>query len=130
MFCQIFRHFYQKEFCLIKKVLKGPIPSLKNGDKTRNQRVVTLRINSACETMEFYRCNIRYRTANLSGGAPLFIMCLCLQSTKVCPVHLYHRVYLVDRNFLVQKYIFSCLPGTVWYCNQNRNLCWIIAPSG
>ena len=53
-----------------------------------------------------------YRTPNLSGGAPLFIMCLCLQSRKMCPVHLYHRVYLVDRNFLVQKYIFPCLPGT------------------
>ena len=35
--------------------LKGPIPSLKNWDKTRNQRVITLRIDSACETMEFYR---------------------------------------------------------------------------
>ena len=35
-------------------ILKGPIPSLKK-DKTRNQRVITLRINSACETMEFYR---------------------------------------------------------------------------
>ena len=26
--------------------------------------------------------NIRYRTLNLSGGAPNFIMCLCLQSRK------------------------------------------------
>ena len=25
---------------------------------------------------------MRYRTQNLSGGAPLFIMCLCLQSRK------------------------------------------------
>ena len=30
----------------------------------------------------------------------------------MCPIHLYHRVYLVDGNFLVQKYIFFCLPGT------------------
>ena len=53
-------------------LLKGPIPSPKK-DKTGNQRVITLRINSACES-------IRYRTPNLSLGAPLFIMCLCLQS--------------------------------------------------
>ena len=39
--------------------------------------------------------------------------CVCVYSQeKMCPVHLYHRVYLVDRNFLVQKYIFSFLPGT------------------
>ena len=31
----------------------------------------------------------------------------------MCPVHLYHQVYLEDRKFLVQKYIFSCLPGTI-----------------
>ena len=28
---------------------------------------------------------------------------------KMCPVHLFHRVYLVDRNFLVQK-IYFLLP--------------------
>ena len=39
---------------------------------------------------------------------------VCVYSQeKMCPVHLYHRVYLVNRNFLVQKYIFSCLPGTL-----------------
>ena len=62
-----------------------------------------------------------------------FSSCVCVYSQeKMCPVHLYHRVYLVDRNFLVQKYIFSCqeLSGTVWSCNQNRNSYWIIAPSG
>ena len=95
--------------CLFVCLLKGPILS----DKARNQRVVTLRINSACETMEFYSKNTRYRyrTPNLSGGAPLFIMCLCLQSTK--DVFIYHRVYLVDINFFVQKYVFFCLPGTI-----------------
>ena len=42
-----------------------------------------------------------------------FSSCVCVYSQeKMCPVHLYHRVYIVDRNFLVQKYIFSCLPGT------------------
>ena len=36
-----------------------------------------------------------------------FSSCICVYSQeKMCPVHLYHRVYLVDRNFLVQKYIF------------------------
>ena len=34
---------------------KLPTGELKNWGKTRNQRVITLRINSACETMEFYR---------------------------------------------------------------------------
>ena len=48
------------EFLLSKLImyginLKGPIPSLKKIDKTRNQRVITLGINSACKTMEFYR---------------------------------------------------------------------------
>ena len=43
-----------------------------------------------------------------------FSSCICVYNQeKMCPVHLYHRVYLVDRNFLVQKYIFSCLPGTI-----------------
>ena len=37
-----------------------------------------------------------------------FSSCVCVYSQeKMCPVHLYHRVYLVDRNFLVQKNIFS-----------------------
>ena len=31
------------------------IINMQNSDKTRNQRVITLRINSAFETMEFYR---------------------------------------------------------------------------
>ena len=42
----------------------------------------TLTINSACKTVEFYRNSIQYRTLNMSGGAPLFIMCLCLRSRK------------------------------------------------
>ena len=74
--------------------------------------------------------------SNLSGGAPLFIMCLCQE--KMRPVHLYHRVYLVDRTFLVQKYIFSCLPGTirhslvlqskytVWIFTLNNSVIWLI----
>ena len=36
-----------------------------------------------------------------------FPSCVCVYSQeKMCPVHLYHRVYLVDRIFLVQKHIF------------------------
>ena len=36
---------------------------------------------------------------------------ICVNSQeKMCPVHLYHRVYLVDRNFLVQK-IYFLLPA-------------------
>ena len=32
--------------------------------------------------------------------------CVCVNSQeKMCPVHLYYPVYLVDRNFLVQKYM-------------------------
>ena len=43
-----------------------------------------------------------------------FSSCVCVYSQeKMCPVHLHHQVYLVDRNILVQKYIFSCLPGTI-----------------
>ena len=43
-----------------------------------------------------------------------FSSCVCVYSQeKMCPAHLYHRVYLVDRNFLVQNYIFSFLPGTI-----------------
>ena len=44
-----------------------------------------------------------------------FSSCVCVYSQeKMCPVHLYHLIYLVDRNLLVQKYIFSCLiPGTI-----------------
>ena len=35
-----------------------------------------------------------------------FSSCVCVYSQeKMCPVHIFHRVYLVDRNFLVQKYI-------------------------
>ena len=43
-----------------------------------------------------------------------FSSCVCVYSQeKMCPVYLYHRVYLVDRNFLGENYIFSCLPGTI-----------------
>ena len=38
-------------------------------------------INSACEPWNSTD-NKQYRTLTLSGGAPLFIMCLCLQSRK------------------------------------------------
>ena len=37
------------------ELLKGTHTVSKNGDKTRYQGVITLRINSARETMEFYR---------------------------------------------------------------------------
>ena len=76
-----------------------------------------------------------------------FSSCVCVYSQeKMCPVHLYHRVHLVDRNFLVQKYIFSCLPGTIkhslvlqskqkfildnsanWLVNQNHKISKFIA---
>ena len=56
---------------------------------------------------------MQYRTPNLSGGAPLSSYVCVYSQEKMCPVYLYHRVYLVVRNFLVQKYIFSCLPGTI-----------------
>ena len=40
--------------------------------------------------------------------------CVCVYiQEKMRPVHLCHRVYLVDKTFLVQKYIFSCLPGSI-----------------
>ena len=43
-----------------------------------------------------------------------FSPCVCVYSQeKMCPVHLYHQVYRVDRKFLVQRYIFSCLLGTI-----------------
>ena len=71
--------------------------------------MITLRINSACETMEFYRlpygaglriCQVELR----------FSSCVCVyRQEKMCPVNLYHRVYLVDRNFLVQKIYFLLL---------------------
>ena len=66
-------------------------------------RVITLRINSACETM-LRICQVELRLSS----------CVCVYSQqKMCPVQLYHQVYFVGRNFLVQKYIFSCLPGTI-----------------
>ena len=45
------------------------------------------------------------RTPNLSGGVH-FSSCVCVYSQKMFPVHLYHRIYFVDRNFLVLKIYF------------------------
>ena len=39
----------------LMEILKGPIPSLKQIEIRPGYRVITLRINSACGTMEFYR---------------------------------------------------------------------------
>ena len=52
----------------------------------------------------------------------------------MCPVHLCHRVNLVDRNFLVQK-IYFLLPTRNYKAQsglaiKKRNFYWIIAPSG
>ena len=50
-----------------------------------------------CNSIDNRRC----RTPTVSGGAPLFIMCLCLQLRKDGPVHLCRGVLLADKNFLV-----------------------------
>ena len=67
------------------------------------QRVITLRINSARETMEFYR--LTYGTGLRISQVELHISsCVCVDSQqKMGPVHWYRWLYLVDRNFLVQK---------------------------
>ena len=66
----------------------------------------------------------------MSGGAPLCIMCCVYSQEKMCPVHLYYRVYLVDRTFLVQKYIFSCLPGTIRHSlalkSKEKSAIWLV----
>ena len=53
-------------------------------------------------------------TLSLSGGAPLFIMCLCLhlQSRKDLFIDIFEYTF-IDKNFLVQKHIFLCLLGTI-----------------
>ena len=41
--------------CKHKHMMKSRAPPDRFGEKTRNQRLITLRNNSAYETMEFYR---------------------------------------------------------------------------
>ena len=64
-----------------------------------------------------------------------FSSCACVYSQeKMCPVHLYHWVYLMDIKISCAK-IYFLLPAKNYKAQsglayQNRNLYWIIAPSG
>ena len=49
-----------------------------------------------------------YRTPKLSGGAPFFNMCLCLQTKERCSCF----IYIVERT-MWKKYLFPCLSQTV-----------------
>ena len=78
--------------------------------KTRNQRVITLKLILLVKPWN----SIGNHTVQDCKVELRFSSCVCVYSQeKMCHVHLYHRVSLVDRNFLVQKYVFSCLPGTI-----------------
>ena len=68
-----------------------------------------------------------YRATILSGGAPLFIMRLCLQLRKDVSCSFISSSIPCRMKLSYAKNIFSL---AVWSCNQNRNLYSIIAPSG
>ena len=67
--------------------------------------MITLRINSACETMDPIGNDMVWDSEFVRWSSA-FHHVFVFTVKKTCLVHLYHRVYHVDRNFLVQKYIF------------------------
>ena len=56
-----------------------------------------------------------YRTLTLSGGAPLSIMCLCLQSRKDVSCSLIALSIPCRKKFSCVKIYFPCLPGTIMH---------------
>ena len=61
-------------------------------------------------------------TSNLSGGAPLFIMCLCLQSGKDVSSSFISLSLPYRQKLSCLKMYFPCLSGTIrhsWSGNQN-----------
>ena len=65
-----------------------------------------IKINPAVKTWNSI-CNGWYRTPDLSGEAQFSAACACVDNQeKMSPFHSYSRIYLVSRNFLVQKQFF------------------------